>query len=89
MQAARNTLLFPWPGLCFAALGDTEGAKAGEKGGGHSGTLQVEDIFVKYLDACPPRRRGQISLLPLWDLPRASGQGHKDLALHVYLHCDG
>lgn len=49
----------------------------------------MEDIFVKHLDACPSRTRGQISLLPLWDLPRASGQGHKDLALHVYLHCDG
>lgn len=38
--------------------------------------LQVEDIFVKHLDAYPPRMRGQISLLPLRDLPRASGQGH-------------
>lgn len=31
LQAARNALLFPWSGLCFAAIGDTEGAKVGEK----------------------------------------------------------
>lgn len=36
---------------------------------------------MKCLDACPPRTRGQasVSLVPLRDLPRVSGQGHKTL----------
>lgn len=45
-----NTLLFPWCGLWFVALEDTEAPGQGRNEMATLGFSQVEEVFMKCLD---------------------------------------